>query len=65
MALTTGRPAVVIGLIDGPVALDHPAVIRENVRELTGVTGAACVQATTAACAHGCDPQILHRHSAS
>ncbi len=36
MDRTRGRPEVTIGLIDGPVALDHPGLARDQVRELPG-----------------------------
>ena len=36
MDRSRGRPEVAIGLIDGPVALDHPALARAQVRELRG-----------------------------
>ena len=34
MQLTRGRPALAIGLIDGPVALDHPHLAADNVRAI-------------------------------
>ncbi len=36
MALTSGRPEIVIGLIDGPVAMDHPDLTKANLREVSG-----------------------------
>jgi subtilisin family serine protease len=51
MALSPGRPEVVVGLIDGPVALEHPDLACST-REAPG-TAAACAQATSAACLHG------------
>lgn len=54
MARTSGRPEILIGLIDGPVALDHPDLAAENIRELPGKLQAACGDAShAAACAHG------------
>jgi subtilisin family serine protease len=53
MARTSGRPEISIGLIDGPVALDHPDLAAENVREVAGKIPAACADASDAACAHG------------
>src|SRR5215472_9743024 len=35
-ARTSGRPQISIGLIDGPVALDHPDLATENIREVPG-----------------------------
>lgn len=51
MELTTGRPEVRIGLIDGPVALDHPGLRSESIRPLAGNGG--CSRAESFACAHG------------
>ena len=36
MDRSRGRPEVAIGLIDGPVALDHPGLARAQIRELRG-----------------------------
>ena len=51
MALSPGRPEIVVGLIDGPVAIGH-FDLSDNVREAPGAA-AACAQATSAACLHG------------
>src|SRR3954469_3499199 len=32
MELTQGRDDVLVGLVDGPVALDHPDLVSENIR---------------------------------
>lgn len=53
MALTTGRPELIIGLIDGPVALSHPDLARQNIRGLPGRDSSRCTQADSTACAHG------------
>lgn len=53
MARTSGRPEISIALIDGPVALDHPDLAAENIREVSGDLPAACADAGDAACAHG------------
>jgi subtilisin family serine protease len=53
IARTSGRPEISIGLIDGPVALDHPDLAAENIREVPGKLSAACADASDAACAHG------------
>lgn len=47
-----GRPEVVIGLIDGPVATDHPDLARESIRKLPGHDG-SCAYLGSAACLHG------------
>ena len=33
---TTGSLDVVVGLIDGPVAVDHPDLAKENIRPIPG-----------------------------
>jgi subtilisin family serine protease len=51
MRLTRGSREVVIGLLDGPVALDHPALATDSIRPLAG--GDQCVRAGSPACRHG------------
>jgi subtilisin family serine protease len=53
MARSSGRPEIAIGLIDGPVALDHPDLAAENIREVVGNLPATCADAGNAACTHG------------
>ncbi len=53
MELTSGRPDLVIGLLDGPVALNHPDLARENIREVSGRLASTCAHASSAACIHG------------
>jgi subtilisin family serine protease len=53
MELTSGRPEIVIGLVDGPVVIGHPDLAGENVREIPGRIGGACAQASSLACMHG------------
>jgi len=53
MERTRGRPEVVIGLIDGPVAVDHPDFVRENIRETRGKLSGVCTMANSVACRHG------------
>lgn len=53
MSLTRGRPGVAIGLLDGPVAMDHPALADGSIRELSAGTGSRCTQAGSPACRHG------------
>jgi hypothetical protein len=53
VARTSGRPDISIGLIDGPVALDHPDLAAENIGEVPGKLPAACADASDAACTHG------------
>jgi subtilisin family serine protease len=53
MRLSAGRPEVVIGLIDGPVAMDHPDLAGNEIRELPGKASGACSKADSLACLHG------------
>jgi subtilisin family serine protease len=53
MQLTSGRPEIVIGLIDGPVARDHPDLVVEHIREIPGKPSSACARVDSAACQHG------------
>jgi len=53
MDRTDGRPEIVIGLIDGPVALDHPDLAAERIRELPGKSAGACTRGDSVACQHG------------
>jgi subtilisin family serine protease len=53
MERTSGSPSVVIGLIDGPVATEHPDLAGARVREIPGHKGGACTRANSAACLHG------------
>jgi subtilisin family serine protease len=52
MELTTGRADIMVGLIDGPVAISHFDFAGGNICEVPG-KAAACAQATSAACLHG------------
>ena len=52
MALTRGRAELVVGLLDGPVALDHPDLADGIVRTLAGASG-ACRDPESASCRHG------------
>ena len=52
MALTRGRADVVVALVDGPVALDHPDLATGNIRTLATSAG-ACVDIESASCRHG------------
>lgn len=52
MAETCGDPAVVIGLIDGPVAVNHPDLTPEKMR-FSPRASYSCFDPDTAACRHG------------
>ena len=51
--LTTGRPEVTVGLIDGPIAVSNPDLAAENIREIPGSMSGTCSQFDSAACGHG------------
>jgi hypothetical protein len=53
MARTSGRREISIGLIDGPLAVDHPELPPENIHVLPGQVTSACVDDSSTACAHG------------
>jgi len=53
MARTSGHPAIAIGLIDGPVAADHPDLADTRRRDIAMPGGTACAVATSTACRHG------------
>jgi subtilisin family serine protease len=52
MALTHGRADVMVGLVDGPVAIDHADLAIENIRALSH-KGVACRGSGSEACRHG------------
>ncbi len=52
MSLTSGRSEIVVGMVDGPVAADHPD-LAQPIQGLPGKMGAACAQMSSAACVHG------------
>lgn len=53
LEVTGGRSETIIGLIDGPVATDHPDLAGQNIRELPGKMRGTCTRAGSAACTHG------------
>jgi subtilisin family serine protease len=53
MALTSGRPEIRVGLIDGPVLLTHPDLVSRNIQEIPGKLRGTCASAESAACTHG------------
>lgn len=50
---TSGRSDVTIGLIDGPVAMNHPGLASQHIREIPGNGSGTCTQANSMACLHG------------
>jgi hypothetical protein len=53
MDATEGDAAIAVGLIDGPVDLDHPALTGSALSTVAPHQRAACLDAASAACAHG------------
>jgi subtilisin family serine protease len=53
MERTEGSPEVKIGLIDGPVATEHPDLAGKRLRKIPGSNGNACFEANSVACLHG------------
>ncbi|EMF55572.1 S8 family serine peptidase [Streptomyces bottropensis] len=53
MAHTSGRPSVVVGVIDGRVAVDHPAFAGRAIKELGRSAGRASCGRADVCCAHG------------
>ena len=53
MEASAGRPEIVIGLIDGPVALDHEDFAGAAIRQLGGGPAASCAPGASLACVHG------------
>ena len=52
MKLTCGRADVVVGLLDGPVALEHPDLATSNIRTLGRIRG-TCRDTGSESCRHG------------
>jgi subtilisin family serine protease len=52
MGVSAGSPDIAVGLIDGPVASNHPNLATENIRSLSGAAGSAAPN-NGAAIAHG------------
>jgi subtilisin family serine protease len=48
-----GRRQIIIGLIDGPVAKNHPDLMAENIRDISDGNSGTCTQADSVACMHG------------
>ncbi|WP_026734972.1 S8 family peptidase [Fischerella sp. PCC 9605] len=53
MELTSGRPEIGVGLIDGPVSVNHSGLSGTNIREISGKLSSNCTHATSIACLHG------------
>lgn len=53
MQRTSGAPGVAAALVDGPVAIDHPELAAERIREIPGALRGTCARAGSFACRHG------------
>lgn len=53
MQRSSGRPDVIVALVDGPVATDHPDLAVERISEIPGALRGTCARARSAACRHG------------
>ncbi|MDZ7963155.1 MAG: S8 family serine peptidase [Aulosira sp. DedQUE10] len=53
MELTSGRPEIGIGLIDGPIAVNHPDFSGTQIHEIPGGLNSKCIQTNSIACTHG------------
>jgi subtilisin family serine protease len=53
MEITSGRSEVVVGLLDGPVAVKHPDLVSENIREISSGLSCDNEQTSSVACMHG------------
>jgi subtilisin family serine protease len=53
MKTSEGSPDIVIGLIDGPVFVDHPSFMKNNIKTINESQYAYCKNASSIACMHG------------
>src|SRR5947209_8272688 len=53
MERTSGRPEIMVGLLDGPVAIHHPDLQSAHIREIPGSMHGSCTQTNSVACMHG------------
>ena len=53
MNISSGDPNIIIGIIDGPVDLNHPAFHDSNIKTPRDLQVVACRNATNIACSHG------------
>lgn len=53
MERTSGQPEIVVGLLDGPVATNHPDLESAYIREIPGSMRGVCTQTRSVACVHG------------
>src|SRR5690348_4115169 len=53
MSRSRGRRELVIAMIDGPVALDHPDLAQSGIKEIQGRVHASCSRPESVSCMHG------------
>lgn len=53
MELTSGRPEIGIGLVDGPITVTHPDLASQNIRETNRGLSSRCTRTDSTACIHG------------
>jgi subtilisin family serine protease len=53
MERTTGKREILIGLIDGPVAISHPDFAGQTIMEIPAASSGVCSRASSVACMHG------------
>lgn len=53
MEFARGRAEMTVGLIDGPVAVNHPDLMGANIREVPGPHNGSCALTSSMACMHG------------
>jgi subtilisin family serine protease len=53
MHVSSGRQDLAIGIIDGPVDLNHPAFQNSNIKTIRDSQFSACKNASSIACSHG------------
>lgn len=53
MNITSGRPEIIISMIDGPVTINHPDLLGANIRGISETNSASCTQSSSFACMHG------------
>src|SRR5208337_4229961 len=53
MSRSEGRRELAVGLIDGPVVLDHPDLARSRIKEIPAQIRGSCSHPQSVACTHG------------
>ena len=53
MDRTSGSPEIRIGLIDGPLSINHPDLNKVNIQEIPGTLSSTCFKTDSIACSHG------------